>query len=206
MRIKSDTAYKQLKATYQNKETIVGEFVIKKLGNTYCIYHGEFHRLVVTVSSTYIATDTQASSETIQKAFDTFSIHFENSKKDTAPIDFTRKFTLIKIDATGKNEAPHLFSFRLSPSELSKVRQSLSRHVEHLKSDKVDIYFRKTRYSSNYYELHINVTALRTINGIDRQVSSCHVKPIEQEEFSNTTFSSLTELLAFVGIGVQYLD
>ncbi len=39
MRVKSDTAYKQLKLTYQNKETIVGQFVIKKLGNTYCIFH-----------------------------------------------------------------------------------------------------------------------------------------------------------------------
>ncbi|PRZ45368.1 hypothetical protein [Paraburkholderia fungorum] len=203
MRVKSDTAYKQLKLTYQNKETIVGQFVIKKLGNTYCIFQG--FRLVFTVSSTYIATDTQASPETIQQAFDTFSIQCDR-EKDTAPIDFTRKFTLIKIEATGKNEAPYLSSFRLSPSELSKVRQILSRHVEHLKSDKVDIYFRKTRYSSNYYELHINVTALRTINGIDRQVSSCHVKPIEQEEFFNTTFSSLTELLAFIGIGIQYLD
>lgn len=206
MRIKSDTAYKQLKATYQNKETIVGEFVIKKLGNSYCIYHGEFHRLVVTLSSTYIATDKKASPETIQQAFDTFSIQCDR-EKDTAPIDFTRKFTLIKIDATGKNEAPHLSNFRLSPSELSKVRQSLSRHVEHLKSDKVDIYFRKTRYSSNYYEIHINVNGgIKTINGIDRQVTTCLTRPIEQEEFSNTTFSSLTELLAFVGIGVQYLD
>ncbi len=78
MRLKSTTAYKQLKATYQNKETIVGEFVIKKLGNTYCIYQGTYNfsvlRLVLTVSSTYISSHAQRSSELIQKAIDAFSI------------------------------------------------------------------------------------------------------------------------------------
>lgn len=123
-------------------------------------------------------------------------------------IDFSRKFTVSEIEATGKNDAPRTNNYRLTSTDLAKIQRSLQRHIKHLAARNITIYFRKTGYSTNYYDLHVCVHGLtKTINGVERYtVSSSITRTIDINEFLNTSFKNHTEFLAFIGIGIQYLD
>jgi len=77
-RIATTTAYKYLRSIFTGEQE-KGDFVLKKLGNTFCIFHlfsqYRVERLVITISSKYITVRPMREMEdTIQNAFDTFGI------------------------------------------------------------------------------------------------------------------------------------
>ncbi|WP_205191335.1 hypothetical protein [Burkholderia sp. LMG 13014] len=122
-------------------------------------------------------------------------------------IDFTRKFTVSMIEATGKNNAPRTNNYALTSTDLARIQRNLQRHIRHLGCREISIYFRKTGYSSNYYDLHVCINGVsRTIEGVERKVAASIARTIEINEFLGTKFNSHTEFLAFIGIGIQYLD
>lgn len=78
IRVKTPTAYKQLKKRFTNESESIGEFVIKKYSRTFIIYHttlnGQVFWPVLNVTPTYVRSMLNANENTLPEAIRLFSI------------------------------------------------------------------------------------------------------------------------------------